>query len=112
MASFQKRRPVMIPELELENLTPSSTEFRSEAVWLSGTAVLPNKLERAVTVTLIPGRGVSVLRLSSVARDMIVCVPAVAFQLYAQFVVPDALNQVVPPSTIPPPRRPAPRHHL
>src|SRR5262249_49478649 len=30
---------------------------------------------------------------------MIVCVPAVAFQLYVQFVVPDSLNQVVPPSS-------------
>src|SRR5215471_13879576 len=99
MASFQKRRPVMIPELEGENLTPSSTEFKSEAVWLSGTAVLPNKLDRAVTLTLTPPDGVSVLRLSSVARDMIECGPAEAFHVRVQLVVPDALIHVAPPST-------------
>jgi hypothetical protein len=99
MESSQKRMPVTIPELEGENWTPSSTELRSAAVSLLGTAVLPNKLERAVTLPLIPGDGVSVLRLSSVARDIIVYGPATAFQLYIQLVVPDALNQVVPPFT-------------
>ena len=94
MESFQKRTPVTVPAVEAENWTPSSTEFISVAVSLSGTAVFPNKLERAVTLMLIP-RGVSVLRLSSIARDMIVCVPAVAFQLYVQLVVPEARNQVV-----------------
>ena len=79
--SFQKRNPVMVPVVEAENWTPSSTGVLSVAVWLSGTAVLPNKVEAAVTLILIPEPGVSVLRLSSVARDMIVCTPAEAFQL-------------------------------
>src|ERR1700710_942895 len=99
MEFSQKRMPVMVPEVEVENLTPSSTEFRSAAVWLSGTAVLPNKLERAATLTVIPPDGGSVLRLSSVARDMIVCDPAAAFQVRVQLVVPEALSQVAPPST-------------
>ena len=76
MESFQKRIPMMVPAVEDENLTPSSTEFKSEAVSLLGTAVVPNKFERAATLMLIPGAGVSVLRLSSVARDRIVCDPA------------------------------------
>ena len=79
--SFQKRTPVMLPALEAENLTPSSIELPSVSVWLSGTAVFPNRVDRAVTLMLIPACGVSVLRLSSVARDRIVWVPTVAFQL-------------------------------
>ena len=71
----------MVPAVEAENLTPSSTEFLFVCVWLSGTAVFANKVERAVTLILIPACGVSILRLSSVARDLIVCVPAVAFQV-------------------------------
>ena len=43
--------------------------------------VFPNRVDWAVTLVLIPDCGVSVLRLSSVARDRIVWVPAVAFQL-------------------------------
>src|SRR6516162_1618747 len=79
--SFQKRMPVMVPEVDAENSIPSSTELMSLWVRLSGTAVLPNRSERAVALIVIPGCGVSVLRLSSVARDRIVCVPAVAFHL-------------------------------
>jgi hypothetical protein len=37
----------MVPADEDENFTPSSIEFKSDAVWLSGTAVVPNKDERA-----------------------------------------------------------------
>ena len=80
--SFQKRKPVMVPAVEAENLTPSSTEFGSAVVSLSGTTTPPNKDEPAdLTLIVIPACGVSVLRLSSVARDTTVCVPGVAFQV-------------------------------
>src|SRR5438876_12396778 len=94
--SFQKRTPVTVPEVAAENLTPSSTEFLSGCVWLSGTAVFANKVERAVTLILIPDGGVSVLRLSLVARDLIVCVPAVAFQWLLQWLGRVAMYRVDP----------------
>ncbi len=64
-----------------------------------------------LTVTLMPGEGVSVFRLSSVARLLIVTEPvAPGVQLYVQVVVPLAGCHVFPPSTdtsmpatIPPP---------
>ena len=49
MEFFQKRKPTMDPEVEAENLTPSSTEFASIAVELSGTAVPANKVEPAAS---------------------------------------------------------------
>ena len=80
--SFQKRNPVTVPAVDAENVTPSSTEFGSAAVSLFGTAAAEKSDEPAeLTLIVIPDCGVSVLRLSSVARDRTVCVPAVAFQV-------------------------------
>ena len=62
------------------NLTPSSTGFGSFTLTSVGMAVVPNRLHgpvAACTLTVTPAVGVCMLRLSSVARDLMTVDPGV-----------------------------------
>src|SRR5689334_7584076 len=79
--------PVIVPDVSAVNLTPTSVLEASESAGVPG-----------VTDTLADA-GVPMFPLSSVARALIVAVPAAAgVHVYVHVPRPDAGCQVVPPS--------------
>src|SRR5215211_4027391 len=93
------------------NFTPSSTAFGSAASAVAGVTPDPHIEQGHETFTETPAEGLSLLPLSSTARDLIVVLGLpCATQLYDQLEVPLAGCQVAPPSvetstpaTTPPP---------
>src|SRR5712692_551192 len=95
--------PVMVPLTSGRNLTPSSTALVSVAVCAGvGEAfqMLHGQAGGDVIVTVTPAPGCSRLPLASVARLVMVLVPATGgVQANDQFSRPVAGCQVLPPST-------------
>src|SRR5690348_3368561 len=93
--------PVIVPGVSVVNLTPTSVLEASESAGVPGVTELFQTLHgqvRGVTVTLADA-GVPMFPLSSVARALIVAVPAAAgVHVYVHVPRPDARCQVLPPS--------------